>query len=446
MKAGASQVCITPTMDVDLTGFWAREQPSLGVHDDLYARGLYLDEAGRGEPADAASARVPPSSGEKLLWLHCDVLGFEREWVWPLRARIARELGLAERQIVISATHTHSGPATQDLLGCGEVNAAYMIELDRRLMEAARQAAAAPEDVTPWFGEDRCMIGIDRRQRHGFTANAHTDPVLPAIALRRGDGTYLAIIANYGMHNVAATGGNRLISADAAGAAAEAVRAHFPGRPVTLFTNGGAGNVNPPEVSVDFGAVERIGATLAASVILAVEQAVQCESRLASSMCSMRLPLAALSREQIERRCEQFVSEYGHQREIAEWRDTTLDQLARGAAPDHLEIDVQAFRIGPARFAAIPAEVFSRMADDLRAACGPRTYVLGYANGNIGYLPFREIYQEGKYEVELAFIVYRRSFMTAPGGFELVRDKAIDLLKALQLQATAREPPVDIIE
>jgi len=415
MKAGASQVCITPPVGVDLTGFWDREQPSIGVHDALYARGLYLEEA-----------------GEKLLWLHCDVLGFEREWVRSLRAGIARELGLEERQIVISATHTHSGPATQDLLGCGQVDSAYMTELARRLLAAARQAAA-PEDVTLWFGEGRCLLGIDRRQRwHGFAANAHADHVLPAVALRRGDGTCLAIIANRGMHNVAATGGNRLISADAAGEAAEAVRAHFPGKPVTLVTNGGAGNVNPPEVSVDFGAVERVGATLASSVIQTIEQAASCESCLDSSTRSVRLPLTVLSREQVERTCEQLVSEYGHRREITEWRDTTLDRLSRGAAPDHTEIDVQAFRIGPARFAAIPAEVFSRMADDLRAACGSQTYVAGYANGNIGYLPFREIYEEGKYEAELAFIVYRRDFMTAPGGFELVRDRATDLLKTLR--------------
>ena len=40
MKAGSSQVCITPPPGGDLTGFISREQPSTGVHDDLHARAL----------------------------------------------------------------------------------------------------------------------------------------------------------------------------------------------------------------------------------------------------------------------------------------------------------------------------------------------------------------------------------------------------------------------
>ena len=43
---------ITPPVGVDLAGFAARQGPSIGVHDDLYARGLYLE-----------------ADGERLLWL-----------------------------------------------------------------------------------------------------------------------------------------------------------------------------------------------------------------------------------------------------------------------------------------------------------------------------------------------------------------------------------------
>ena len=94
MRCGASQICITPPVGVELAGFVAREQPSVGLHDDLYVHGLYLEQ-----------------ENERLLWLHADLLAFERDWVRRLRSSLARDLGLAERQVLISATHTHSGPA-----------------------------------------------------------------------------------------------------------------------------------------------------------------------------------------------------------------------------------------------------------------------------------------------------------------------------------------------
>jgi hypothetical protein len=73
------------------------------------------------------------------------------------------------------------------------------------------------------------------------------------------------------------------------------------------------------------------------------------------------------------------------------------------------------------------AEVFSRMAEELRRAHGSHTYVVGYANGDLGYLPFCEIYDEGGYEVDMAYKFYA-NFMIAPGGYEMLRDRAIEML------------------
>ena len=414
MKAGVSQVCITPARMVDLTGFWSRVQPATGVHDDLYARGLYLEDA-----------------GEKLLWLHCDLLGLDTDFVRRLRQRIARELGLRERQICVSATHTHSGPATQCLRGCGNVDPQYMDELAGRLIDAARRAVAAPENVTLWFAEGCCRLSIDRRWKwYNFTQHAHVDHVLPVLALRRQDGGYLAVLTNYAMHNVAAGGGNRLVSADAAGAAAEMVRGQLPGRPVVLVTNGGAGNVNPPEFGNDFAAVGRVGAKLAAAVMDTLGHLQQCEHpAIASRMQPLRLPLIIPDREDVIWHCMEM-GKLSHQREFDEWCHSTLNLLEQGNVPGDIEIDLQAVRIGPASFVAIPAEVFARMAADLRAACGQHTYVAGYANGNIGYLPFREIFDEGGYEVDTAYIVYG-NFMRKPEAFDLVRDAGAGMLRGM---------------
>src|SRR5437868_12430122 len=95
MLMGKSRIEITLYPGVELSGFAARTQPSIGVLDPLFAKALYLAEA-----------------GERLLWIHCDLVGFDRQIVLGFRRWARETLGLRETQVMLSATHTHSGPCT----------------------------------------------------------------------------------------------------------------------------------------------------------------------------------------------------------------------------------------------------------------------------------------------------------------------------------------------
>ena len=74
-KAGASQTCITPPPGLELAGFVMRDQPALGVLDDLYARALFIS-----------------NGNESLLWINCDLFGFAVDWAAALKARLAGDL------------------------------------------------------------------------------------------------------------------------------------------------------------------------------------------------------------------------------------------------------------------------------------------------------------------------------------------------------------------
>lgn len=414
MKAGAAQVCITPPVGIELSGYVDRQQPSIGVHDDLYARGLYLEEG-----------------GGKLLWLHCDLIGFMREWACCLRGRLAPELGLEERQIILSATHTHAGPATLPLRQCGRMDEVYLEELDHRLLEAARNALADPEPVTLRFGEGRCTLGRDRRPPSVYS---HTDERVPVLAFLRQDATFLALVANYPMHNVALSYENRLISADVAGVAAGLARQRLPGQPVVLMTNGGCANIRPPQVSPDPALLERYGRELGDVVVRVATAGRPCNARgLVTVMETLELPLTVLSHDEVfhefENACSGITEDSSWLGAIREWRDETLVLLEHGA-PSSVASDLHILRIGSVTFVAIGAEIFSRMVEELRGAHGPQTYVVGYANGDLGYLPFREIYDEGGYEVDMAYKFYA-NFMIAPGAYEMLRDRAVELLHTL---------------
>ncbi len=417
MKCGTSQVCITPPVGVELAGYAARVQPSVGLYDDLYVRGLFLEQ-----------------QDEKLLWLHADLIGFDREWVQALRRKLAQELGLRQRQILCSATHTHSGPTTVTTLReTGVADADYLAGLAAYFIQAAHQALARAEETTLHFGEGSCYLAADRRPP---SANSHMDPALPALAWLRPDSSCSALLANYAMHNTALGPDNRYISGDAAGAAASFIQKNLPGNSTVLFTNGGCGNVNPPAQTPDYRVTEQFGRRLGNTVLHTARRATM-EMALSSALCTVKLPFALMTPLEVEREYNRAVAEClpgvlfweRARRAYDQWREEALAALAAGMAPAEIEVDLQVVRIGPASFVAISGEVFSRMATDLRASHGPNTYVVGYANGDIGYLPPAEVYAEGGYEVEMAYKFYGNNFMVAAGGFELLRERALALLR-----------------
>src|SRR5690242_4438816 len=126
MNAGAAEIDITPDFVVDLSGFAAREQPGTGVLEPIFARALFLDDG-----------------DEKLLWIACDVIALERDFVEDFRVWAHRELGLRPHQVLLTATHTHAAPATIHLNACGQYSERYVELLKRKLEEVARLAAAS---------------------------------------------------------------------------------------------------------------------------------------------------------------------------------------------------------------------------------------------------------------------------------------------------------------
>jgi hypothetical protein len=95
MKVGTAPTDITLEPGVVLPGFAAGTQPSTGVLGPLFAKALYLAD-----------------DGDRLLWIHCHLAGFDREIVLELSEWARQRLGLNSDQVMLSATCAHSGPCT----------------------------------------------------------------------------------------------------------------------------------------------------------------------------------------------------------------------------------------------------------------------------------------------------------------------------------------------
>jgi len=72
-----------------------------------------------------------------------------------------------------------------------------------------------------------------------------------------------------------------------------------------------------------------------------------------------------------------------------------------------MDLEVQLFQVNDGMFSGIPMEPFSETALEMKERLQNEIAFLGgYTNGYIGYLPTKEEYAYGGYEVELSPIVY----------------------------------------
>jgi neutral ceramidase len=96
-----------------------------------------------------------------------------------------------------------------------------------------------------------------------------------------------------------------------------------------------------------------------------------------------------------------------------------------GGAPPAVPGDLAVLRLGDAALACNPSELFCEIGMAIKAASPfPWTAIAGYTDGAIWYVPTRDAYPEGGYEVE-------RACRVAPEAGELLQETTLRLLQAV---------------
>jgi neutral ceramidase len=417
MKVGISQVDITPAPGVELSGFAVRAQPSIGVLDPLFAKALYLEHG-----------------DEQLLWVHCDVIGFDAELVSAFRRTARERWRLDQTRVMLSATHTHSGPGTLRLRECGAYDPGYGNHLLERISHAANSARRHTETCDVVTIETPLVLAIDRRGG----ADAHTDPRVSATGFRRANGTWAAVLVNHAIHPVALGPGNRRISADIPGRTAAALSALLTGNPPVLVTNGACGNLNPPASNVSASTMTDWGREIAAAVAGPMKSAPVAAERLGVQTRRVSLPLDCFRGEEIDAYVQHslqtasFHAAWGDRfrHAVEHWRRSLREAEAGGSTATTRDVELMAVALGDAIFVGVNAEVFSRFTVQVRSLSRQTVYVVGYANGVLGYLPTNAAFAEGGYEVDAAHFFYG-GFRFKAGALEQLTQEAVALVGQL---------------
>jgi hypothetical protein len=439
LRAGAAEVVITPPVGVWMTGFAARPSESQGIHDNLMAKALVLDDGAK-----------------RLVIIAADLLGLDFDLLTRLKQTIHNQFNVPPEDVLFNASHTHGGPMTNVLRGMGNRDEDDCNMLLRHVVGAVKMAIDRLQPARIGFGSAACKIGYNRRERirrdvvMGIVERGPTDARVDVLRVDASDGQSLAVVFRHATHPVVLGHDNVLFTADWCGYAARALSNYLttqpPNHPICLFLQGCCGDINPIERET-FEVAQRLGSVAAAATAQAWHQIKTTEDvTLKTALRVLPLPLQdPPSVEEAERQLVAFRQRAADAtrtqtnpgmirtyQDLVGWAERILEFAREGSQPRTQDFIIQVMTINDVALVGLSGEPFIELADDIeRRSPFEHTCVLGYTNGCIGYLPTARAYEEGGYEPVDA-VRYYGDLMIRPESGQKVCDAAVEMLNGMR--------------
>ncbi|HCS75338.1 MAG TPA: hypothetical protein DIW17_15870 [Clostridiales bacterium] len=397
LMAGVSRVNITPEIGGYLYGY-NPNTISDSINDDLTATAVALAYG---------SIRV--------IIVSTTVCQVNTDLSNAIRKQIGEETSIPASNVIISVTHTHSGPRTNGTKGWGDIDTEYCNAIFiPRLIEVAKEAINNLKPAKLGIGTTESLVGINRRQygADGITLLGQNpwgyfDKTMTVLSLKGKDDTAIANIIHYGAHCTAA-GNNTEISRDWAGVMIDRLEKETGA--VTAFLNGAEGDVGPRltnggttgniNYAMEHGAVAAQDALCAYKSIKEYHNvSLDYVTDKISLPYGPRIPLAE-AEEKIKKLTNTTVNTGGLQyyflsNVIASYKAGEIEKT-------HMEYQQTIIRLGQVVIIPFPFEMFSEMSIRLREY-SPYTHTLclSNTNGSMGYLPSQDQICRGGYEIEV---------------------------------------------
>ncbi len=409
VEVGAAVGDVTPPSSVFLFGYPHVPRMSTGVHDPLECAAMYFRSG----------------AGEALLMAN-DVIFVARSHAAEIRRRICERTGVPEAAILVTATHTHSGPVMVDHVSntadpvVPRTDPAYLAFFTERLVATAE---AAVRNARP------AELGLAIATGEGIGTNRH-DPAGPAdregpvlVARALGTGEPIGCLLVCAMHPTVLHEDSTLVSADFPHFARRFLREHaLPAGCPVLFHQGASGNQSPRHVTRanTFAEAQRLGEMLGRAVAAALARCdyrrdvpvrVRCTKL---ELTPRTFPPPELAAQQVAARRARFaqLQAEGAARPLVRTAECDVfgaeetAELARAARDGRLAVaiaarqpaEIQAVTMGPWTFVGWPGEFFVEYALEVRRRA-PGTFVITMTNGELqGYIVTDEAVRRGVYE------------------------------------------------
>jgi neutral ceramidase len=418
LKIGIAEVNYTPEVGLDLVGnYRGDDYASRGVHDSLYAKALVASDG----------------KGEKVAVLTIDICMLPKEPVEFMRAYIASKTDIKPENVMIMATHTHSGPPSE--LNAPKAKeyltkaAGAVILANERLKPTVLSVGQSKESRISHNRRLKCKDGTTHmcweKFEPGFVIEpwGSIDPEVITLSFEQ-DGKPTGVLVNFGCHATTLTGNNWLYTADYPGYLAESIKRVKGKDFMSLFCNGCCGNVTQVDYRIGFPDTyqesQRIGYILGVSAL----EAMRNEEVVSSDKIAVSKEMVPLSRIDITN-------------EQLDWAKAVMKKVEKEGMPpiqadgipdaqyakDWIEmrknqdvidsVEVMVIRIGDVAFVGLPGEIFNEFGIDIKAKSPCKnTIVTGLTNDERTYFPTVVSFTQGP----KGFTPYITGYETTPGS------------------------------
>jgi neutral/alkaline ceramidase-like enzyme len=406
LTAGAAKCSIVPPFPTHMGGFHDRKETFKGVSTPIYARALVCD-----------------NGQTRLTVVTMDVCYILGDMVDVIRKMVEEQVGIPGENVMICATHSHSGPSEFPL---GSLDERQRLQefLVTQIVKAITQASGnlQPAKLGFAYGE---LQGITRnRQQKNLTV---VDPQVGVLRVQEANSReIIATLINFTGHPVIVGGKNLLLSSEYPGQAQQTVEDVLGG--VAMFTQGACGDVTMQRSGPELEEVKRIGHVVAGEVIKTAETIrVSNEATLLSKLQSVELVVrdhpsvsdteAALAAAQ--KALAEAKAAFAPAEQLSRLKKAEDDAAMNVQLAAYLEQRTSAhgiedrgcthvMQIGPLVIVGIPGELFVEFALEMKQRTRQEKdrplIVAGYANDYLGYIITPRAEYTGGYEQAVSLV------------------------------------------
>lgn len=403
-KAGAAKINITPEKPMWMAGYAAREKPAEGKMTDLWAKALALEDA----------------AGTRVVLVTLDLVGIDRELSVSTCDKLQKQYGLKRSQIALNCSHTHSGPVVAKNLRPmheyslekpqQELIHQYSDKLERDVVTVVGQALGKLAPAKLEWGNGKTDFAVNRRAnkeadvpklREAGALKGPSDHDLPVLVAKDNSGKPLAVVCGYACHATVLSGYDW--SGDYPGFYQIEIEKAHPGA-IAMFWAGCGADQNPiPRRQVEL--AEKYGKQLAAAVEDVVKQPLTpITGRLSTKYEEIPLAFAKLPTR------DDLVMQTKDTNKYLAMRAKMLLEEIDAAKPlsQTYAYPVQLWQLGnDLQWFFLGGEVVVDFAIRTKAEQrGIKTWMAGYSNDVMAYIPSRRVLTEGGYEGGGAMVYY----------------------------------------
>ncbi|MFC2126369.1 hypothetical protein ACFLU5_16375, partial [Bacteroidota bacterium] len=339
-----------------------------------------------------------------------DIVSFPRKDYLPIRQLIANETGIPVENILLGCTHNHAAPYP------GEKNkdSSWSKSLNGEIVKTVKNAISDLEPVKIGGGTGKSYIAMNRRKRMeeteshlsfdennssqsygkyktgnpveilemegvyrlGSNPGGPIDDEVGVFRIDKINGQPKAVLVNYSCHGTSLGGRNNTISPEWNGHMLEYIEKNISG--VTgIFLQGAAGDINPRFV----GGLEKH--------IDDLEKTAGLGHEIGKEVVNVYTGITTAIPTNAEIRLIQkdIICPKRYREVMKDFRSTTLP------------VTTTALKIADFTWVTFPGELFHEIGQQIKASTHSQySYLVGYCNGSVGYLPTQHSHSEGGYE------------------------------------------------